>query len=623
MRETIKRSCAALLFLAGAAVLAAGLPAQYAGTPTAKQFPGEDVLVLSESHAVTLLADGRAVTHVRVVEKLLTYQAMDMAGDPKIPFDKENQDLAILTCRTYSPEGLVVDAKANSFNEMTPYELERAPAYTAWREMVVTKVGLDVNAVNELEYTLTDKRPHRRFLEGVVPLAGAYPAVRREVSITLPQGTALRYAVANGTAEPAVTEGSGTRTYTWTLKDVPAVRLAYTSMAERAFLPTLLYTTCPDWAHQTSALGPLVEKAVSSTSTALDKKTDALIHDASTDMDKVVALNAYVAEGINTVHWPAGDFDFAPRDASAVFDSGYGHALDKGVLLAAMLKRAGLTATVGLAAPEETGDAAKVACLTRMEQCLVRVELGKSHLVMDPTAKLSERSHRDFQGLVILPLRAEFTEPHTATELGYPDTMAADFDVKLAGDLSFEGTGTLTLQGRYSPFYEVMGSETALKGYLASLTSSVLPGAEVTAQSVSRMEPYYAVFTVTFKAPAPAKSTVKAFSIGVPEHSLLKGYRGSHLDSRDLPLVLAGPGSEKVTVRFSFAEGLKASFVPKDAEVKGSAGRFARTWKPGEGTLVATTEVQVPERIVPARDYPAFRDLYGRANVLSGRTLIF
>ena len=56
---------AALLAAAALAVRAAGLPPQYAGTPTAKDYPGADALVLSESRHFTLGPDGRVTEHVR------------------------------------------------------------------------------------------------------------------------------------------------------------------------------------------------------------------------------------------------------------------------------------------------------------------------------------------------------------------------------------------------------------------------------------------------------------------------------------------------------------------------------------------------------------------------------
>src|SRR5574340_952722 len=113
MTRTIRCACLAFLLLAPVLAGAAGLPPQYANTPTAKDYPKADVLVLSESRTFTLAPDGRVTEKVRKVEKMLTYQGMDEAGDPHVAFNKENQELVISLCRTYTPEGRVADAKPN------------------------------------------------------------------------------------------------------------------------------------------------------------------------------------------------------------------------------------------------------------------------------------------------------------------------------------------------------------------------------------------------------------------------------------------------------------------------------------------------------------------------------
>ena len=72
MRRAAKGMAGLVLAVAALPVLAAGLPPQYARTPTAKDYPHADVLVLSESRDFTLLPDGRQVEKVRRVEKILT-----------------------------------------------------------------------------------------------------------------------------------------------------------------------------------------------------------------------------------------------------------------------------------------------------------------------------------------------------------------------------------------------------------------------------------------------------------------------------------------------------------------------------------------------------------------------
>ncbi len=576
-----------LSLLLGAALSAgaAGLPPQYAGTPTAKEYPLADVLILSETRAFTLQPDGRVTETVKRVEKILTYQGMDEIGDPKIAFQKENQDLVISRCRTYTAEGAVVDAKANSFNEMTPYELEKAPAYTSWRQMVVTKVGLDVNAVVEFEYTVADKKPWRRFLEGVEVLRNAHPALVREVSVTVPMGTDLKWKLLNATENPTTNTDAGQTTTTWTLKDIPSVNFSATSGPERDFLPTLLFTTCPDWARQASAVGALVEKAIGTTSPGLDKKAGDLLTGLVDPFEKAVKLQNYVAESINNVEWPLCSFDFVPRTAGQVYDSGYGNALDKAVLLCALLNKAGIEAAIaaGRKVPESLEDPTTLPCLSQMSGVVVHATVGKAALWLDPTKPLADSSQRNFQGFKGLPLLGGYGEIHTMPAIDAADTLTVSLQVTLAADLSFEGKGTVSLGGEYSPYFKVQGSKDAQKALLQGIVAGLLPGATLGEFSVIRLDPGTAVFEVAFKASAPPKGTVRALKTGLPEGSMLKGFHGSYLQQRDLPLILDQAGAEKIAIKFVLPEGMKPAFLPAPFKIetagsKGGTGLDIQGW---------------------------------------------
>ena len=625
MRLLNKLTILSFLTAATLSASAAGLPSQYAGSPTAKEYPQADVLVLSETRAFTLLPDGRVTESAKRVEKVLTYQGMDEIGDPKIAFNKENQDLVISRCRTYTTEGAIVDAKPNSYNEMTPYELEKAPAYTSWRQMVVTKVGLDVNAVVEFEYTIADKKPWRRYLDGVEVLRDANPALAREVSVTVPAGTELKWKLLNAVANPTTRTDAGQTTTTWAIKNVPSVNLSATSGPEWAFLPALLFTTCPDWAHQASSVGALVEKAVGTASPGLDKKAGDLLAGLVDPFEKAVKLQNYVAEDINNVEWPLRRFDFVPRAAGQVYDSGYGNALDKAVLLCALLNKAGIEAAIaaGRKVPEGLEDPTTLPCLSQMTGVVVHATVGKAALWLDPTKPLADSSQRNFQGFKGLPLLGGYGEIHTMPAIDAADAMAVSLQVTLAADLAFEGKGTVSLGGEYSPYLKVQGSKDAQKALLQGFLAGVLPGATLGEFSVIRLDPATAVFEVAFKASAPPKGTVKALKTGLPEGSLLKGFHGSFLQQRDLPLVLGQAGTEKITIKFTHAEGMKPAYLPKAIAEQGAAGSLKQVWSAADGAFTLSLEAAIPKAVIAVKDYPAFKALEGTANAQAARTVIF
>jgi hypothetical protein len=137
------------------------------------------------------------------------------------------------------------------------------------------------------------------------------------------------------------------------------------------------------------------------------------------------------------------------------------------------------------------------------------------------------------------------------------------------------------------------------------------------------MEAGTTVFDVSFKAPAPAKGTVKALRTGLPEGSVLRNIPGVFLQERDLPLLLHHPANETVFLRFKLAEGLKPSYLPAAVKDEKACGSLDQTWNLKDGALEWDVQVTVPKAQISVKDYPDFRELAGRANAQANRVVLF
>ena len=601
----------------------AALPQEYAGTPLQRDYPDADVLVLSELKSFKLLPDGRVEQRVRLVEKVLNYEGFDAAGDPKITFDSKRQELVISKCRTYSEDGRIVDTKANGFNEMTPFALEKAPDYTDIRQMVVTHLGIDVNSVIETEYTIKDKIAWRRFLEGVEHLRGGDPAILREVEVSIPKGTTLKYSVLNGEGEPAIRDEGASVVYRWTWKNQPLERLADTSPLEQALAPALVFSTCPNWAGQIASLAPVVEKAVTSTSPAMEAKVTEILKGASGDFERVQRVHNYVVSAFRGIEWPLADFDYSPRPASVTFDSGYGSSLDKGVLLLALLRKAGFNVTLGvLGQKQERGS--DVPCISRLDISVVRVEMGQNFLMLDPLSKLSEKSRRDFVGLEVLPLSSSFSGTHQLSPYDAKDLCSVSADIKVSEDLSWEGQASFLLEGWYSPYFKLQGSEESQKEFVGKLLSSVVEGAETSSWSIVKMSPESVSFKVNFKVKAPKASPgPKVSKIGLPEVSALNVLTGLYRSQRDIPLLFPCPGKETMDIKVTIPEKAKPKLMPKDFAIDGAAGRAKQNSEFKEGVFSLSSDIDLKGGILATKDYQALRDLYGVVTSAPSRSFSF
>ncbi len=624
----MRRKAFNLIFAAaaGMALMAFAQASKYAGAPGAKEYPSSDAVILSETIEYTMEPDGRVTENYFRAEKVLTYQGMDLIGDPKVAFNKENQELKDYSLTTYTPDGRIVEAKANSFNEMTPFELEKAPAYMAWRQMVMTKVGLDLGAVVETRYVLSDKIPWRHFFEGETYFAGPFPCVNRVVKISVPKGTVLNYAFENGHLKPEENDSGAFTTYTWKMEGARQYTLARSTAAEIAALPHLVFTTCKSWKEANEYAGGLVDKAVGQSSRELRKKAAEITAKSSTAFEKASAIEDYVADDIPQVEWPVYLTGFVPRAAAEVFESGYGTQLDKAVLLCAMLREAGIAAApaaCGLAIPgiEEAGDAPS---LSRLDQIIVRATVDGKALWLDPCARLSEKSQRNFQDCKVLPLTAGHGELEALAPAGDTSSLGSDLHVTLAKDFSYSGEGTFVFSGNYSTYYAAQGSGKALKTAVERWLASALPGSELVSSSVNTMSPEKVSVKVTFKGEAKkAGKGLRSLEPGLPPGSLLAFAGRMSSQERGLPLLLPFPGHEEAVFTLEIPGGLKPAYVPGPLKKGGAGAAAALDWTGGGKEVRMRFVADVPARVVRPGGYPAFRSLCAALSAESSRTLLF
>lgn len=126
-----------------------------ADSPTLKEAGTLDALVLFEGHSLDY-RDGRLVYRKQELIRLYSEYAIEHLGDPRIAWDRSRQDLEVLDCRSFLPDGSVIPAPDNAFNPVTPKGMDLNAAFLDLREMVVTRTGLLRGATVWLDYQISD-----------------------------------------------------------------------------------------------------------------------------------------------------------------------------------------------------------------------------------------------------------------------------------------------------------------------------------------------------------------------------------------------------------------------------------------------------------------------------------
>lgn len=182
------------------------------------------------SKTYTLRADGSQEVRVQKELTLFTHAAMNsLYGETFIVYDPNFQKLEIHESYTRQKDGNVIKTPANALVEVLPSAAANAPAYNRLKEMVVVHTGLELGATIVLDYSIVSKAGYLPELDVCCPVKELSPIKEYTFRLNVPAGKAVHYELLNASAKPVITQGSGMKTFTWTLKDVKPRPYAYPS----------------------------------------------------------------------------------------------------------------------------------------------------------------------------------------------------------------------------------------------------------------------------------------------------------------------------------------------------------------------------------------------------------
>ncbi len=299
-----------------------------------------------------LHADGSQ--EMRVTEELSLYShpVISANGETFIVYNPAWQTLTIHESYTKQADGTIIQTPDNAFVECLPRDAANAPAYNGLKEMVIVHTGLELGCTIYLDYTLTTRAGYLPALDVCATVEQASAVKDYLLSVTVPEGMPLHYALVNGDATPEVTVENGDKTVTWRLQDVPAMQ--NTREPNQALAGNVRVILANTYASIKESLGVLQAQFTAADDpevTALSQKL--LAGDAQ---DAAAVLKGYVA-GLGNCRLSLQATGYRLRPASEVIRTAYGTEAEKLDLLAGLLKAAGLPAEVKAAYGVKADDA--------------------------------------------------------------------------------------------------------------------------------------------------------------------------------------------------------------------------------------------------------------------------
>jgi hypothetical protein len=566
------------------------------GTDLAR-FPNEDAVILFYGDTIILHADGRIDRNLHRVVRLNTDLAIEEFGDPRVPYDTLYQELVVHACRTYTPDGQVVPSDQHAYNRVTPDAAAACAGALNRQEMVLTHLGIERGCVVELDIEVRDRVPHAPWLEGMSFLPMNYPVMRRVVTIKYPAGIELNTEIVNGAIEPTEVDGrdddgGAARIRIFRAENIPAARENDDGTGGRLTRAHLLYSTCPGRDVLGARLRADFEQAASidTNDPAVAEWIATLRNDPTvlTPSDQVRAIVELTANLVHDVGSAPFENYHAPAPAGLTLATSCGDLWDKAALATALCAAVGIeTQPILRAARPETGS--RVIALEQFDRVLLYAEIDDGGIPMAADAATGETGRLD----TLLHDRAQLLIGGEIVREASGERRVAVFQllpprdraervaearvkvtITLAGDGKVSGEADLALTGELCP----LAPPADLAAFATAYAGKLVPGAEVTGTTATRIDAAGAELRIRFTAPAlgTERNGYRYLTLAGGPTDFASLWAGLDLKrpERSTAICLPGQSNEQAHWRIRLPESVAVGYLPANETLSTEAGDY-------------------------------------------------
>lgn len=575
------------------------------------QLDQQDAVILFEGQKVTFFQDGRAATtHHRIVW-IGTEMGIRRYADLRIPFDSKNTIFSTLTLRTWRDSRWWVSGDTAKV-ETLPFAVAQAADYTHLRDMMLLHDGIELPCILEMAFSIEDQQAFRGGIQGAWVFPKRDPILRSALTIDVSKGTKLTISKSSAVPQATVSENAnGYSVHHWEMGPLDHLGLPETD-DPASYCPHVAYSTFEDWKALATQLQGAFEPAMSG--------VDAITQAASWNMcdapnlDCAAEIAGFVAEKTRWVHTDSGFWMHAPRQASRTFETAYGHALDRAILAAALLRDAGFSVSFVFRGKGWNPIDEGVATLDRLEGPAVLFGDAGAECVFDPVSATISNDAGWARGRSLWTLGPE---PPSVKW----DTAKTDNALSIKLDLSWnadenrlEGTGTLTSSGTLNAFDAMYGAQDQTLKALGGVVGSVWPGAKVTAFNPQHFGRDGVALAFSVEAKSNDKDDLDrvVWTVGQPSGGLIDhlGHDVAiEMDARTSPVTLPSPMSQTLQVSVDLGEAWDVLWVPPSSQLENDGGRFSLTTSSDADKIVLTRSLAVKTSRFSAESWPTLREL--------------
>ncbi|OGD20555.1 MAG: hypothetical protein A2W03_07825 [Candidatus Aminicenantes bacterium RBG_16_63_16] len=588
--------------------------------PSRAKYPDSSAVVVRAGEVFTLLKTGGATHEYFRALEVFNLTGREKFSDFRIPFDRNNEKVEVVLAKTIKGDGTVIDVEPKAINDVTPPELAEADLYANVLHRVLSFSAVDPGAMLAVHYKKSDEKAGQ--VEGVVLLQFDEPIVRKDLKIVIPGDRTLRRKVrglAAGFSEEAGEEGR--KTYHLQAADSPQIKPEEYMPPLQEIASRAVFSTYPDWRAASGGFAGSFT-AASDPGPDIVELAGNLTKGAATELDRIKAVFFFVARDIRSVRFAFGEGGYDVHPASTVLKNRYGDWKDKGALLVALLKAAGLTAHPVLVNARSVPPEEDVPTLKQFDALLVAVPRAGNggRLFLNPFADDSLfgyfRDGRGSRGLLVRPDGAEFVDVRCLPEAESVESceISAELDSSGAvkGKISAALSGIFDLRGR-----QELKDMTARErdNFFAESVNRLCEDGRAMKNELSDAADLAKPLRISQEFSGRNYGIFQGAIMLVPVPPVPYGFAdlpsAPSLAKRRYPFRLTAESEIHSTVSFKIPPGFKPLYLPEGFSHAKDFGEFsfAASYDPEKSTVTIKKTLAFKKREIPLEQYDDFKKI--------------
>ena len=577
-------------------------------------------VVILDNTAVKVQPNGLSSRYVqRVIQVLQAGAAHQMQYWP-IPFDPDRQEVRILEASILKADGSKIHADTMVTDALSDPQYR---LYYRNRNLVLSFPSLTAGDRLWIEYKISDvgeSNDYGQYFGDLVPFGSSMPILMKQYTLILPASFPLSIEVKDVSVQPIILTLKGEKSYRWVVRNIDRMQQEPGMPGYTEVGPYLHVSTFQNW----DAMGAWYAKFIADqweSSPEVKAKVAELTKGCATPEDKARAIHRWVVQQTHYVGLEFGVHGFKPYKVRQIFERRFGDCKDKAILMAAMMREAGLDACMVLVRTRDNGDIApNPASLAIFNHCICY--LPQLDLFLDGTAEYSSLHELPFQdqGIWVLLVWPDGRTKRVETPADKPESnsYSADYvlrvpssgtDVEAAGEVQIRGQECSWIRRRYQDPDKVQEQ-------LQKDLSNSFPGTQLKQAETSPMGDLLSGVTISYKgmlgqAARPDGKGRVSLPIWIGHLSLSNTY--ATLTDRTFPLEIDYPWTQSYRVAYELPPGANAP-SPSPVDIKTPYGSVARSSSRDGSRLTVTTTVVLAVRRVMPDQYDAFREFCKEAD---------